>query len=306
MPGPIFYDPAAIRRLCGEEGAAYAGRKQRGGRAGQVGWRFEALYAAYRIALQARAEYQAGGTGRGVWFQDQVGGFVDDLAVVAGEAVTLSQAKSGQVGWNAGVHPLAEDFRLQALLDADAGRAASYELVVATDAAREAMLAGRPPGLGDVAVTAFRAAGPDIPALLAAHPELAEALDAVSLRKPSDIVREQTFQAVLGAWVHSEGDACLADLLDRLAGRPDALVRVPGPDHVLPERVVERLGAVRNLAWRVVGRHFWYEAGGARGRLTGWAAHLCGTPGFERFERFLVEEQPTRWLDVVRELRRES
>lgn len=94
-------------------------------------------------------------------FQDRVGGFVDDLAMVAGEAVTPSQAKSGQVGWNAGVHPLIGDFRLQARLDADAGRAASYGLVVATDAAREAMLAARPPDLGHVAVVAFRAAGPE-------------------------------------------------------------------------------------------------------------------------------------------------
>lgn len=304
MAGPVAYDPAAVQRLCGEENAAYAARKQRGGRASQAGWRFEVLYAAYRIAAEARTAYRSGDAGHDTWLQDQVGGFVDDLAVVVGERVVLSQAKSGHVGWTGGARPLADDFRLQRQLDDGLGRSPAYELVVGTDTAREALAAARPPDLGCVDVVAFRAAGADVQALLENHPELAEALDAISLREPRRIVREQTFQAVLGAWVHSEGSVRLSDLLGQLAARPDALVRVPGPDYVLPEEVARQLESVRGFAWEVVGRHLRYSVGG--GRLAGWGAQLCGTPDFERFERFVIDERPTRWVEVVQELRREA
>jgi hypothetical protein len=303
MAGFVHYDASAIRQACGENGAVYAANKQRGGRAGENGWRFEVLYAAYRITLQMHAECEAGGTGSDILFQPQTGGFVDDLAVVRGRKITLSQAKSGQVSWGGGDHPLAEDFRLQAKLDASLGRSSSYELVVSTPSTGSSILASRPRDLEHVEVTTFRANGPDVLALLAHHAELAVALDGISLRKPAAIVREQTFQAVLGAWVHSPGGVCLADLIGQLASRPDALVRVPGPDYVLPEPVVECLLRVANFSWRVVGRHFEYTV---RGGLSGWAAELCGTQGFARFERYLLDTQPTTWVAIVRELRREA
>jgi hypothetical protein len=99
-----------------------------------------------------------------------------------------------------------------------------------------------------------------------------KALDGLSLRAPQDIVREQTFEAILGAWVHSPGQACLAQILTDLAARPDALVRVPGPDFEVRADVAEVLRGVRGFTWKTVGMHLYYDVAG---RLNGWAAFLC-------------------------------
>ena len=162
----------------------YAVNKRRGGLAGQQGWRFEVLYAAYRIAAEANRACINNEAGEDVWFQDQVGGFIDDLAVVTERGAELSQAKSGAVSWTASEHPLATDFRLQDMLDKAEGREAFYELVVSTDEVRVVMEESRPSDLSGVDVTVFRGAGDDLLGLLGRQPELVEALDRISLRQP--------------------------------------------------------------------------------------------------------------------------
>ena len=125
--------------------------------------------------------------------QSQTGGFIDDLATVTARETILAQAKSGAAAWTGGDHPLADDFRMQRQLDAGAGRHATHELVVASDDHADAMRKTRPEDLNDVAVTAFRCMGDNWLGLFAAHPELEEALDVISIRRPQRIVREQTF-----------------------------------------------------------------------------------------------------------------
>ena len=300
----MAYDRAAVERLCGSEAANYAVRKQSGGRAGQKGWRFEVVYAAYRLALEAQGALVSEAAGRDVFFQDQAGGFVDDLAVFAAGHIRLTQAKSGRVSWHDGTHELANDFRLQSRLDAGLGRSPTYELVVGSGDVRDALVRSRPADLADVEVRALHGAGPDIQAFLQGHPELVSALDIMSLRTPQAIVREQTFQAILGAWVQSTGTVCLADMLETLARRPDALVRTPGVSYKLSSEVIERLQQVQGFTWEVIGRNLRYAYAG--GALSGWAAFRCGAPEFERFEAFLNEVRPTRGLDVISELRREA
>jgi len=302
MLGPIHYDPATIERACGVHAAAYAARKQRGGRSNQQGSSFETAYAAYRIALAGYRACQEPEAEDDIWFQAQTGGFIDDLAIVTAQDTALAQAKSGVVSWHAGDHPLADDFRLQRQLDQEAGRTARYELVVASDEYAGAMHASRPDDLADISVTAFRCDGKNWLDLFVAHPDLREALDAISLRRPQTIVREQTFQLILGWWLHHGCCGHLRAMMLELAERPDALVRVPGPDYALSAEVAAALANVVGLVWSISGRHFAYEVG----NLKGWAAFLCGSDRFQRFERFMLEEHPTEWKRVVEELRTES
>jgi hypothetical protein len=213
-----------------------------------------------------------------------------------------SAKRRAAVSWTAGEHPLATDFRLQDMLDKAENREAFYELVVSTDELRVVMEESRPSDLSGVDVTVFRGAGDDLLGLLGRQPELVEALDRISLRQPQDIVREQTFQAILGAWVHSGGKGRLKDILATIAARPDALVRVPGPDYELPAAVVEALQRVPGLRWRISGMHLSYEVG----RLKGWAAYPCGSKMFREFERFLTDSGTKHWMDVVSALRREG
>lgn len=303
MPPQFEYDADTIKRACGVDAAHYAKNKKRGGLASHGGLRFEVLYAAHRIAIEANMACSAGETAQDIWFQDQVGGFVDDLAVVAPSATTLSQVKSGTVSWTAGEHSLAEDFRLQGRLDRALCRPVSYELVVPTDDTAELMRKSRPSDLMPVAVTVFRAVGDDLQGLFRRQPELATALDGISLRPPQDIVREQTFEAILGAWVYSRGQGFLTQILRNLAARPDALVRVPGPNYELRADVAEALQSVRGFTWTTEGMHFRYGVGG---RLSGWAAFLCDSESFRAFEDFLLESRPTRWTEVVSALRKEG
>jgi len=300
---PFNHGFAEIERVCGATAAQYASNKSRGGLAGQKGWTFEVLYAAYRIATEAYVVCSRGGTGAEVWFQAQAGGFVDDLAVVTLEETILSQTKSGDVSWTAGEHPLAEDFRLQATLDNAAGRSATYELVVATDEVAASIKARQPSDVAFVRVAIFRAAGPDLLGLFERQQDLAHALDGISLRPPRRIVREQTFEAILGAWVRSGGAGCLRDILRELAVRPYALVRVPGPDFEVRAEVAEALYGVPGFRFRTVGMHFQYEVAD---RLSGWAAFLCDSEGFRAFEQFIMEGKPTRWVEVVDALRKEG
>lgn len=301
MLGPVKHDPALIERVCGAAAAVYASRKQRGGQSGQKGVLFETAYASYRIALAGHRACLEEPSGTDVWFQSQTGGFVDDLAVVTGNETTLTQAKGGAVAWSSGDHPVADDFRMQRQLDAAAGRQASYELVVSSDAHVTAMTDTRPGDLEKVAVIPFRCTGQDWLGLFAAHPELEQALDTISIHPPRRIVREQTFQAIVGLWLHRGCRGSLLDLMTTLAERSDALVRIPGPDYQLPSDVAAALAGASDLTWSIKGRHFSY----AVGSLTGWAAYLCGSEPFNRFERFMVEQTPTDWKPVVRELRRE-
>jgi hypothetical protein len=236
-----------------------------------------------------------------VWFQGQTGGFVDDLATVTVQETAFAQAKSGVATWTGGDHPLADDFRMQRQLDAAAGRRANYELVVSSDDHADAMLKSRPDDLDGVAVTAFRCTADNWLNLFADHPELEEALDAISVRRPQRIVREQTFQAILGWWLHHGCRGSLRDMMLELAQRPDALVRVPGPNYELPTDVVVALQGVAGLSWSISGRHFAY----AVGSLKGWAAFLCGSKPFRRFEQLMVEQRPVEWKRVVEELRTE-
>jgi hypothetical protein len=300
MLSQVVYDRALIESACGAEAALYAERKHRGGRSGKQGASFEASYATYRIALAGCLACR-GTSQDDVWFQGQTGGFIDDLAIVTVETTAFTQAKSGAASWTGGDHPLADDFRMQRQLDAAAGRRANYELVVSSDDHAAAMLKSRPDDLDDVVVTTFRCIGDNWLNLFTAHPELEEALDAISVRRPQRIVREQTFQAILGWWLHHGCRGSLRDMMLELAERPDALVRVPGPDYELPTDVVAALQGVASLSWSISGRHFAY----AVGNLRGWAAFLCGSRPFSRFEQFIREQRPTEWKRVIEELRTE-
>lgn len=302
MLGPIHYDPASIERVCGAQAAAYAAHKHQGGRSNQQGASFETAFAAYQIALVGRQACLEPEACDDAWFQAQTGGFIDDLATVTVQATTLAQAKSGTASWTGGDHPLADDFRMQRELDREAGRPARYELVVASDERADAMRESRPGDLAEVKITAFRCEVDHWLDLFTSHPELREALDAISLRRPQTIVREQTFQLILGWWLHHGCRGSLLDMMSELAERPDALVRVPGPDYALPSEVVAALANVAGLVWAIKGRHFAYEVG----NLKGWAAFLCGSEHFRRFEHFMLEQRPTEWKRVVEELRTEA
>ena len=136
-----------ITAHCGADAAIYARNKNRGGRNNTQGASYEAQFGAMRAAEALADALRTGDDGRTTWLEEQRLCFVDDLIIDSPGNRRLSQLKSGAVSWSGGKHPVADDFRLQAKLDAALGVAASYELVVSDSDLRSALAADRPDDL---------------------------------------------------------------------------------------------------------------------------------------------------------------
>lgn len=284
-----MYSEKQIAAVTGAAGLKYAQNKNRGGRSSAKGRDFEIAYGAYRVALAAAAAFSAGETGEGVTFHDQVKCFVDDFIETAPAGRTLVQLKSGGASWNAGDHPLADDFRMQATLDATCGVKASYALVVSDDGQKAALIGSRPADLGAVSVLSFPDGLTDVE-LIDRLNDLSDALAALSPREPERIVREQIWRMLLGTWQASRGDQELAALVNAAAEGPGAVVAPLKPPYQLPEDAKKALDNVPGLRFYIIKNFFAFEA--LDGRQHGMADYHCHTPQFEAFVTELIDAQP--------------
>lgn len=291
-----MYDSQLIERTCGQDAAAYARNKHRGGRNNANGATFETYYAATRPTEALADALAVGDDGATTSIYAQQLCFIDDLIIDRPTARRLSQLKSGAASWTGGAHPLADDFRLQAALDAAAGVAAAYELVVAREDLRDALVAARPDDL-DVEVVRF-AFDAELDGLLAANPALVAAIDSISIQLPRPSVRRQVFKAILAAWVSWTGDPSLAAFALHAAEAPGPVVAVLGPEYELPAEVAEHLAAL-GMDIKIRNKHLYYRFGG----LSGYSAFRGGSPESAAFERYVVERRPADVYEVVVALR---
>ncbi|UEM21860.1 hypothetical protein JL100_003575 [Skermanella mucosa] len=290
-----------IRRICGESAAAYARNKNRGGRSSAQGRDYELLYGTYRITMKAAKEVEAERFGDDIFFGDQLLCFVDDLVVQTAEGRVHSQLKSGGVWWNGGDHPVAEDFRLQKMLDDAIGAAPQYELVVSDADRRGALEDARPDDVAAVKVVMF-SSDKSFDALATAHPELVDALDCISARREHRAVsREQMFQLLLGAWTQSTGSVNLRNFINKAAAAPLALVAPMEPPYIMPEEAAEVLSAIAGFSFEIHRNQFSYRIRG----LSGYAAYHCHTKWFSDFVQFLLAKRPGTIEELALALRDE-
>jgi len=287
-----------IERVLGADAAAYARSKNRGGRNNAQGASYETFYAAFRaIQLMAHA-LRSSDDGEAIVLEDQQEGFIDDLVIEQPGTFTYSQIKSGAAtSWTAGKHAIADDFRMQAVLDGARGIRGDYELVVPDAAVRNALSAARPADVVARVVHFEQPAGVD--AMLAAMPQLCQDIDEIAIR-PRPSVRSQILLTVLGAWAASPQRITLADFA-RLAGTgPGPVITVLGPEYVLPEDVVEVLEAIEGLDFGVRRKHLWVRF---ENRFWGQSDARCGTEEFTKLERFLVDTDVRSGFEVLQALR---
>jgi hypothetical protein len=289
-----MYADATITAATGAAGLTYAQNKNRGGRSSAKGRDFEIVYGAYRIALAAADAFRSGSLGAGVAFHDQVQCFVDDFVTSGPHGRTLSQLKSGTASWSSGVHPLADDFRMQAKLDAACGVTAGYELVVGDDVRRDALTANQPANLSSVAVISFPGGLSDLD-LIDRLGDLADALSELSPRPSERIAREQVWRMLLGTWQGSRGDQTLAALVNAAGDGPGAIVAPMLAPYVLSDEAIKALDNVTGLRFYISKNFFVYEALG--GMQRGYADYHCHTPQFEGFVTDLIAEQPTDFFE---------
>ncbi len=273
-----MYEASSIVSALGDKALVYAKNKNRGGRSSAKGRDFELLYGAYHVALEGAAAHAGGQDGSGVTFEDQVLCFVDDFVLTNGNGRTLAQLKSGAASWAVGDHPLGDDFRMQSMLDSACGVSASYLLVVSSDQTKSALIDARPADLAGVAVERFPEGLSDVD-LIAAMPDLADALQELSPRPPEKVVREQVFRMILGTWASSRGEQKLSDLINAAAEGPGAVVAPLLAAYELPPSAKIVLDKVPHLRFYVAKGFFGYECGNMRGI----AEYHSRTPEFEAF-----------------------
>lgn len=286
----IVYSDANIEAVAGADGLHYAKNKNRGGRSSAKGRDFEIVYGAYRIALAAAEALQNGFPGTELAFHDQLLCFVDDFVSSGPDGRTLAQLKSGAANWSGGAHPLEDDFRMQASLDAACGVAARYELVVGTDAERDLLVASRPCDLSGVSVISFPGTLSDIK-LIQRLEDLADALAELSPRPSERVVREQVWRMIVGTWLSSRGDQTLQAIIDAAGHGPGAIVAPLRAPYEFPAEAKNALDNVDGLRFNIHKNFFVYEALG--GAMHGIADFHCYTPQFEAFVSDLMTSKPT-------------
>lgn len=235
----------------------------------------------------------AGDDGQAIYIEEQRLCFIDDLIIEKPDSRKHSQLKRGaSTGWTSGTHPIAEDFRLQYRLDTALGIQAEYELVVPP--ALQAGLAAARPDDVKAEVIGFSSTS-CLDELFDEHPEIAEALDEISIRTPKASVRRQQFKTLLGAWAVSGARISLADFALTAAEGPGPLVAVPGPEYVLPVAVADQLRKVPGLDFEMRKKHLWYRFGSA----TGVSSARGGSEAFTSFEEFVASEKPTDGFEII-------
>ncbi len=287
-----MYDPKDIERIHGGDALDYARNKNRGGRSSAKGRDFEILYGAYRIALEAKAVIALDELGDSVVMADQVLCFIDDFIVEKPGETNLGQLKSGVATWGKGDRCVANDFRLQKALDEALERTASYRLVVGEAGTADKLVAGRPDDLSEVEVCVFPEGQSDRE-LIAALPDLASALDALTIRSPEPIVREQAFRLLLAAWLLSKGPQRLDALVNSAAEGPNGIIAPMLPPYEVADNLREALDAIPDFLYAIDRNVFHYTSG----RMNGYASFHCHTPQFAAFAAALVNSPPRDFED---------
>jgi len=293
------YNETDIEAVHGPDQVAYARNKNRGGRSSAKGRDYELIYAAYRIAVEAKEVLDRSENGSAVVFQDQILCFIDDLVADVRGTRILEQMKSGQANWGGVAKSVAGDFRLQDALDQAMGIDARYRLVVGDKQVAETLLTSRPKDLAYVEVAHFPASTNDRE-LIAAKNDLREALDALSCRRPEPIVREQVFRTLLAGWCLSTGPQSVADIVNRAAEGPNGLLPPMLPDYALADNVRAALDAIPNLSYTITRNVFRY----ACGMMTGYANYHCHTTQFGGFAEAIVNERPADFPEFFALMRR--
>lgn len=288
-----MYDSAMIEETLGADAVTYAQNKNRGGRSSAKGRDFETSYGAYRIALAAAEAHANGEDGTKITFHDQVPCFVDDFIVGRAAGRTLEQLKSGGASWNAGDHPLSDDFRMQRRLDSALGVTAAYRLVVSDEGQRAALTASRPDDISEVSVLAFPEGLRDVE-LISRLADLSDALTELSPRPPERVVREQVWRMVLGTWAGSKGDQSLEELINQAAHGPGGVVAPLKPPYAMPADAKKVLDNVPGLRFYIHKNFFGFEW--RDGIMRGNAEYHCHTVEFASFVDELVRVAPTDFL----------
>ena len=292
---------AAIEQHLGADFCQYARKKHEGGKSGQKGPRYEALFIAIKVAEFSSALLLDENC-LGPRVGGQVPGFVDDAAVFEDARTSYYQCKNAQsVAWTSGAHPIAEDFRLQMALSEKLREPdPSTWLVVPTEALRDSLVDGIPSDiLAHSRVQYFPYCGGKMARLVQEHEWIQ------SLLRPLATIADAPVDTLVGVLMALHGgcgevpEGCHVRGILEIAAKYN-----PGQIRVLPATVnwTDRLDpALRRTLANIVGLRYDADRGFFNWSAFGTSGIFgfdCSDKRFSEFSRSVVEAQPVTFADL--------
>ena len=200
----------------GEKRFKYLQNKNKGGRNNSKGNSFENFYAVFQISRSFNENLNPEET----LFSSQANTFIDDLLIeqIADKIETYFQLKDvARLSWQAGEHPLKDDFFYQHKISIISGINAKFQIVVSDKSVYENLLSDIPGEIIDfVEVVHFESAS-SLNNLIRKNLLMKEELTKMcALTNPSTDKLETLATIILGAWdASSKSKISLEDILNK-------------------------------------------------------------------------------------------
>lgn len=288
------------KQVCGPEASAYLANKHRGGKAGGEGVQYETWYAVYNAAKLVRETLQSGLPGPVL--ATQTLDFVDDLVILWREE-SLHQhfqlKNTESVSWNAGDHPIADDFRFQKLLNEHIGVSETSATLVLPCTTKVGRLEKSVPGdISTYSGVEKFAFGETLNHVLQTEPKLHDALADLCVNADFDKV-ERLGSLFVGEWVSTSGTPCnLKDLWKNVLRHQ--------PNYVKSRSEVDISKNFSRVLMQIKGFHYTMDKGFFEWNYldsdSGILEYTVESEKFYEFQKVIAAQEPSTFEELERHL----
>jgi len=288
------------KEVCGADASVYLANKHRGGKAGGEGVQFETWYAIYNAAKLVRETLLNGLPEPVLWTQTM--DYVDDFVISWNEESHYQhfQLKNTEnISWTAGAHPIAEDFRLQKLLNEGVGiRSTSTTLVLPGNKKAATLQTSIPENISAFSSVEQFAFGATLNHVLQIEPKLHRALADLCINSDYDKV-ERLGSLFVGAWVSKSGNACnLKEIWNDVLQHEPNYIKIPSEVDI-PEKFSQLLMQIKGFSYTMVNGVFeWSYLESDSGTFE----HSLNSKEFLNFQFTIIANAPSTFEDLERYL----
>jgi hypothetical protein len=293
-----MYSIEQISELFGDEALNYLSNKNRGGTSGSKGNTYENFFAVYQLAVLAKdfIEHQ-----KDAKISSQLLAFVDALIVDRQQEHPLQHYQlknSPTVAWNAGSHPIAEDFRKQYHLNHACNRTSDLKLVVSNESCKDSLDTTMPIDLTPFSQVLHFPYNSSLLKVVQQNSDFQASIEYLcAFENPAPDKIECVAIVLLGAWVSTEkSNASVAEILQKAQEFTPSYVRSFRQDIQLDPQVKQILDAIDHFTYNLTKGflHWKFHDGLSEGILP----YRIDTARFERFQETIKKHRPTTFDDL--------